>query len=109
MELADYLRNKSFHINNRNLFKKDEYGLNDLENLGQRFTNLMFGMKELIRSFDKLKQSAIEMKKMSKNFVYAQNIIDRNVWDRQVKPELERIDYRETELSIQKVFKYHVA
>ncbi len=48
LELADYLRNKTFDVNNRNLFLKDQRGVNDLENFGQRFTNLMCLMKELI-------------------------------------------------------------
>lgn len=104
MELGDYLRNKSFDINKRNIFKQDEYGVNDLENFGQRFTNLMFTMKELIRSYDKLKQSALEMKKMSKNFSHAQGIVDRNIWDRTLRPASERSDYKETEISIYKVY-----
>ena len=103
MELADFLRNKSFHISNRSLFLTDEYGVNDLENFGQRFTNLMFTMKELIRSYDKLKQSTTELKKMSKNFVHSQNIIDRNIWDRKLKPDFERVDYKELEYSLHHV------
>lgn len=103
LELADYLRNKTFDVNNRNLFLKDQRGVNDLENFGQRFTNLMCLMKELIRSYDKLKQSSLELKKMKNNFVYAKAIIDRNIWDRKLKPDFERVDYKETEFSLHQV------
>lgn len=103
LELADYLRNKAFDVNNRNLFKQDEVNVNDLENFGQRFTNLMCLMKELLRGYDRLKQSGVELKKSKQNFVHAKGIIDRNIWDRKLRPEFERVAYKETELALHQV------
>ena len=108
IELSDYLRNKSYDANTRKLFRIDSKGNNELDMFALRFTSLNALMQNVIISYDKLKQTALELKKMSENFIYAQNIIDRNQWDRKLKPNHEREEYRQTEISINKVNIYSV-
>ena len=103
IELADHMRNKSFDINARNLFDKDSTGANQLDTFAKYFTRLIPLMEELINSFSKLKLTAVELKKMTENFKYAERIIDRNIWDRKLKPSFERTDYKSVESSIQQV------
>lgn len=100
MELADYMRNKSYDINCRQLFDYDQNGFSSLDLCGQLFSQIISHMEKLLLSYNKLNVNAVELKKMGENFVYAQKIIDRNIWDRTVKPDFERNDYKKTEDSI---------
>jgi hypothetical protein len=103
--MADYMRNKSFDTKARNLFQQDEpTGNNQLDLFGKHFTRLINDMQEILNSFSKLKLTAIELKKMKENFLYAENIIDRNIWDRKLKPPFERVDYKDLEDSLHQVF-----
>ena len=103
MELADYMRNKSYDINCRQLFDYDQNGFSSLDLCGQLFSQIISHMEKLLLSYNKLNVNAVELKKMGENFVYAQKIIDRNIWDRTVKPDFERNDYKKTEDSINQV------
>ena len=103
MELADYMRNKSYDINCRQLFDYDQNGFSSLDLCGQLFSQLIGGMEKLLLSYNKLNVNALELKKMGENFVFAQKIIDRNIWDRTVKPDFERNDYKKTDDSINQV------
>lgn len=100
MELADYMRNKSYDINCRQLFDYDQNGFSSLDLCGQLFSQIISHMEKLLLSYNKLNVNAVELKKMGENFVYAQKIIDRNIWDRTVKPDFERNDFKKTEDSI---------
>ena len=103
MELADYMRNKSYDINCRKLFDYDQNGFSSLDLCGQLFSQIISHMEKLLLSYNKLNVNAVELKKMGENFVYAQKIIDRNIWDRTVTPDFERNDYKKTEDSINQV------
>ena len=100
IELADHMRNKSFDINCRQQFTTSANGTNQLDSLAKCFTRLISLMEEIINSFSKFKLTSLELKKMAENFVYAENIIDRNIWDRKLKPNYERSDYKSIEDSI---------
>lgn len=103
IELADHMRNKSFDTNARRIFDKDSNGANQLDTFAKYFTRLISLMEELINSFSKLKLTAVELKKMAENFKFAERIIDRNIWDRKLRPSFERTDYKGVENSIQQV------
>jgi hypothetical protein len=94
------MRNKSYDINARKMFAMDAAGTNQLDNFGKYFTRLISLLEEIISSYGKLKLTAVELKKMAENFVYAERIIDRNLWDRKLKPEHERKEYKSVEVSI---------
>lgn len=100
IELADHMRNKSYDINCRKLFVTDATGANELDTFGKYFTKLISLMEAIINSFNKLKLTSVELKKMTENFVYAENVIDRNIWDRKLKPTYERENYKKIEDSI---------
>ena len=94
MELSDYMRNKSYDVNQRAYFARDSNGLNDLDLSGQIFSQLISQMENLLLSYNKLNLNANELKKMVENFVYAEGLIDRNLWDRTLKPDFERKNYK---------------
>lgn len=100
IELADHMRNKSFDTNCRQQFATSHDGPNQLDTLAKCFTRLIALMEEIINSFSKFKLTSLELKKMTENFMYAENIIDRNIWDRKLKPSYERVDYNSIEDSI---------
>lgn len=100
IELADHMRNKSYDINARKLFATDAKGANHLDTFGKYFTRLISLMEEIINSYGKLKCTAVELKKMADNFIHAEHIIDRNIWDRKLKPAYERTDYKNIEDAI---------
>lgn len=102
IELADHMRNKSYDINARRLFDAGTKGANNLDTFGKYFTRLISLMEEIINAYGKLKCTAVELKKMADNFVYAENVIDRNIWDRKLKPDFERTDYKNIEDAILK-------
>lgn len=102
MELSDYMRNKSYDINQRDWFESDSNGLNNLDLSGQIFSQLIAQMESLLLSYNKLNLNAVELKKMVEDFVHAEGLIDRNVWDRTVKPDFERKNYSSTESAIHK-------
>ena len=101
--MADHMRNKSYDINSRSLFKTDSNGANQLDTFGKYFTRLISLMKEIINSFSKLKLTTVELKKVADNFIYAESIIDRNIWDRKLRPTNERVDYKITENALNQV------
>jgi hypothetical protein len=102
-ELADYMRNKSYDINQRSFFDNDHNGMNNLDLSGQLFSQLIAQMESFILSYNRLNLNAVELKKMVEDFVFAENLIDRNIWDRTVKPDFERNKYSSTEAAINKV------
>ena len=103
MELSDYMRNKSYDINQRDWFESDSNGLNNLDLSGQIFSQLIAQMESLLLSYNKLNLNAVELKKMVEDFIHAEGLIDRNIWDRTVKPDFERKNYSSTEAAIHKV------
>ena len=103
MELSDYMRNKSYDINQRDYFARDSNGLNDLDLSGQIFSQLISQMENLLLAYNKLNLNANELKKMVENFVHAEGLIDRNLWDRTLKPDFERKNYSSTEAALNKV------
>jgi len=82
------------------MFETDTSGVNHLDTFGKYFTRLISLLEEIINSYGKLKLTAVELKKMAENFVYAERIIDRNLWDRKLKPEHERKEYKSIEAAI---------
>ena len=68
MELADYMRNKSYDINSRNMFGSDSNDINHLDNCGQIFSKLIMYSENLMMSYNKLNLTANELKKMCENF-----------------------------------------
>lgn len=103
MEMADYMRNKSYDINQRRAFTTDSNGLNELDHCGQLFSQLNSYLEALLLAYNKLNTNSFELKRNNDNLVYAQNIVDRNLWDRTLKPTFEREAYQFTEDSINKV------
>ena len=103
MELSDYMRNKSYDINQRAYFERDSNGLNDLDLSGQIFSQLISQMEAILLSYNKLNVNAVELKKMVDNFIHAEKLIDRNIWERKVRPDFERKNYSSTEAAIHKV------
>jgi hypothetical protein len=97
------MRNKSYDINQRAYFNVDQNGLNDLDLSGQLFSQLIAQMEGLLLSYNRLNLNAVELKKMVEDFIFSENLIDRNVWDRTVKPDFERKNYINTEVAINKV------
>ncbi|RMZ98338.1 hypothetical protein BpHYR1_047894 [Brachionus plicatilis] len=102
MELGDYMRNKSHDINSRNVFETYSGDVNNLDKTGQLFTELISAIESIMLSYNKLHCNATELKKNSDNFIYGQRIIDRNIWDRGLRPTSERDVYKSTEESIHK-------
>ena len=101
MELADYMRNKSYNVNEKARFNSPS-GVNYLESFGKLFTQLIESMETTIGEYDKLRSTALEIKKMTENFRFAEDVIQRNIWDRDLRPAEERNDYRDVENSIHK-------
>lgn len=99
------MRNKSHDVNARNVFETFSGDMNNLDKAGQFFTELIAAIEGLLLSFNKLHSNATELKKNSDNFTYGQRIIDRNIWDRGLRPTSERDAYYSTEQSIHKVQK----
>ena len=97
------MRNKSYDINQRAYFDVDQNGMNDLDLSGQLFSQLIAQMEGLLLSYNRLNLNAVELKKMVEDFIFSENLIDRNVWDRTVKPDFERKNYINTEVAINKV------
>lgn len=102
-ELGDYIRNKSHDINLRNVFETYSGDVNNLDKTGQFFSDLIEVIENLLLSFNKLHCNATELKKNSDNFIHGQRIIDKNIWDRGLRPTSERDAYFTTEESIYKV------
>ena len=99
------MRNKSYDINARKLFQVTSGCDTDCFDLfGKCFTRLISLMEEVINAFSKLKLTSIELNKMIENFVYAERIIDMNLWNRELKPQQERDDYKSVQVSINQVF-----
>lgn len=97
------MRNKSFDINARKLFGTNSAGANHLDTFGKYFTRLISLMDEIINSFSKLKCTSVELKTMAENFCHAEKIINRNLWDRKLKPGHELAEYKACEDSIHQV------
>ncbi|CAF0710729.1 unnamed protein product [Brachionus calyciflorus] len=103
MELGDYMRNKSFDVNQRDVFEKGSPAeINNLDHSAQFFTKLISAIESLLLVYNKLHSNSVELKKNSDNFLYGQRIIDRNIWDRGLRPTAERDAYNSTEQSIYK-------
>jgi hypothetical protein len=100
MELADYMRNKSYDTNSRNQFVIMSNGLNQLDYCGQLFSQLIKNSENLLLSYNKLNSNANELKKINENFQIPENLIDKNLWDRRLRPDFERNSFIETENSI---------
>jgi hypothetical protein len=100
MELADYMRNKSYDTNSRNQFVKMANGLNQLDYCGQLFSQLIKNSENLLLAYNKLNVNANELKKIYENFQIPENLVDKNLWDRRLRPNSERNRYKETENSI---------
>lgn len=105
MELGDYMRNKSFDVNSRSLFSNDSNGLNELDVGADLFTQLITQMEVLIVSYDKLRFTGEELKRMINNFEYSEKITEKNLWERDLKPDFERITFKDTEDSLKEVNK----
>ena len=101
MELADYMRNKSYDTNSRNQFVKMSNGLNQLDYCGQLFSHLINNSENLLLAYNKLSSNANELKTMYENFCIPENLIDKNLWDRRLRPDFERNNFMKTEKSIQ--------
>lgn len=108
MELGDYMRNKSHDINLRNVFETYSGDANNLDKTGQLITDLMEVIESLLLSYNKLHCNATELKKNLDNFSYAQRIIDKNIWERGLRPTSERDAYFTTEESIYKVLEKYL-
>lgn len=103
MELGDYMRNKSFDVNSRSLFSNDSNGFNELDVGADLFTQLIAQMELLIVSYDKLRFTGEELKRMMNNFEYSEKINEKNFWERELKPDFERISFKDTEDSLKEV------
>jgi hypothetical protein len=103
MELADYMRNKSYDANSRKVFGKTSNDLNHLDVCGQLFSQLIINSESLLVSYNKLNLSANEIKKMYENLKIPETLIDKNLWDRLLRPNFERTNFFKTEQSIQHV------
>lgn len=103
MEVSDYMRNKSYDVNSRKYFQTDSNGLNQLDTCGQLFSKLISYMENMILAYNTLSSNSFELKRNNDNLIFAQNVVDRNIWDRTLKPTVERDVYKSTENSIYKV------
>ena len=103
MEMSDYMRNMSFSVNARKQFPNDANGTNQLDRFGQWCTKLNAVMESLLLAYNKLNSNALELKRAAENFALPENVIDRNKWDREMRPQTEREAYLSTEVSIQNV------
>jgi hypothetical protein len=103
MEMSDYMRNMSFDINARKQFANDSSGANQLDRLGHACTRLNSAMDSLLVAYNKLNSNALELKRIAENFVFAENVAQRNLWDRDMRPQTARVMYQPTENSIKDV------
>lgn len=104
MEFSDSLRNQAFNATSRKLFSltaSDETCV--IDKFAEMFSKLMASMQDMLMSYNKLNTNSFELKKMSDNMVFVENVVDRNLWDRKQNPDFEREKYKSTELSIIKV------
>lgn len=98
MEFADSLRNKLFNPSNRQLFTST-----DAERFIEIITMLISYMETLLLAYNKLETSSFELKTNLEDFDFAENVIEKNLWSRQLKPDFERKYYATTEYSISQV------
>jgi len=94
------MRNKSYDKNSRTQFVVMSDGLNQLDYCGQLFSQLITNSENLLLAYNILYANANELKTMNENFQIPENLIDKNLWDRRLRPGFERISFRETETSI---------
>jgi hypothetical protein len=103
MELSDFMRNIGFNRNSRNLFIIANSNDNYLDWFGRLLSTLMKEMEELLSSYNQLNVTALDLKKMEENFKFGESVIDRNLWDRELKPHFERSTSIQLENQIVKV------
>ena len=98
MEFADSLRNELFKPNASEIFKTA-----NVTGLVEAFSRLISYMEAILLAYNKLETSSFELKTVLENFIFAENVIDKNTWSRPLKPGFEQRDYTSTELSIKQV------
>ena len=98
------MRNKSYDINSRKLFANDSNNSNQLDQCGQLFSQLIVHSENLLLAYNKLNVSANELKKIYENLSISESLIDKNVWDRELRPGFEQSNFVNTQNSIEKVF-----
>lgn len=98
MEFADSLRNELFKSTNMELF-----GSNNVSHLVHTLTSLIINMENLVLAYNKLESNSFELKNIIENFGFAEHIVDKNLWSRDLKPHFERKEYESSETSIAKV------
>ena len=99
MESADVLRNELFKSNSTELF-----GHYNPQYLMDTFNRLISSMEKLLLGYNLLQSASFELKTMIENLVFPENIVDKNLWNRDQKPQFERKNYISTEISINNVF-----
>lgn len=98
MEFADKLRNELFKANAKELF-----GHFNVQYLIDAFNRLISSMEKVLLAYNILQSSSFELKTMIENLVFPENIVDMNLWNRDLKPQFERKNYISSELSINNV------
>ena len=98
MEFADKLRNELFKANAKELF-----GHFNVQYLIDAFNRLISSMEKVLLAYNTLQSSSFELKTMIENLVFPENIVDMNLWNRDLKPEFERKNYISSEISIHNV------
>jgi hypothetical protein len=63
-------------------------------------------METLILSYDRLRLTGEELKQMMNNFEFSEKITEKNLWERDLKPDFERIHYKDTEDSLKAVSQF---
>jgi hypothetical protein len=101
MEMGDYMRNMSFDINARKTFDSKLNG--QLDRFGNECTKFNGIMDKLLLSYNKLNSNGLELKKMAENLEYSQHVVQRNLWDRGLRTNSEREQYKSTETYLNNV------
>jgi hypothetical protein len=103
MELADYLRNKSFNVNARSKFGQNSNGSNNIDLISNLLTQFISELKSMVRLITLLDHNAVELRRMLENLKLVEKTIDSNLNDRNLRPTDQRNANIMTEASIKLV------
>lgn len=107
MELADYLRNKSFNVYARSKFGQNSSGTNNIDLISNILTQFMSELKSMMRLIALLDHNAVDLRRMLENLKLIEKTIDSNLNDRKLKPADQRNANMMTEDSLKLVRPYN--